>query len=125
MKFGWFIRATLCSTMLVLAAWAEPGGERAAQSGVSDRSSEKDSSSAFRTTFPTANQGQLSGMSKLRVGDQIDPENVHTVTRPGLYGIGKVPVGSAYGVVRGNLVRYNPETMRLQSVIRSVEVVLD
>lgn len=109
--------------MLVLAAWAEPGGERAAQSGASDQSSDEDSSSAFRTIF--SNPGQLSGMSRLRVGDQIDPEIVHTVTRPGLYGIGKVPVGSAYGVVKGNLVRYNPETMRLQSVIRSVEAVLD
>lgn len=64
-------------------------------------------------------------LTDLRVGAQVDPEQIHVVTRPGLYGIGHVPAGCQYGVIDGYLVRFDSETSRILSIVRSVHEVLD
>lgn len=65
------------------------------------------------------------GGVSFRIGDRISEDKLHPVTRPGLYGIGRVPSGSSYGVSEGRLIRYDPETMQIQSVIRRVDGILD
>lgn len=70
-------------------------------------------------------QLSLQSCKKMRIGAQIEAQRVHVVTRPGLYGIGAAPAGSSYGVVDGKLVRFDPETMRIQSVVRMVDRILD
>ncbi|AGT07803.1 hypothetical protein [Paracoccus aminophilus] len=66
-----------------------------------------------------------SGARGFRIGDKVDAANVHVITRPGLYGIGAAPRGSQYGIIDGRLVRYDLESMRIQSVLRYVEAILD
>lgn len=63
--------------------------------------------------------------AKLRVGARIDPTRLHPVTRPGLYGVGQSPPGSSYGIIAGRLIRYDPDSLRIQSIIREIEAVLD
>jgi len=62
---------------------------------------------------------------KLRVGQHIDAEQLHRISRPGLYGISRPPAGSEYGVIDGRLVRYDAETLQVQSIIREVDHILD
>lgn len=72
-----------------------------------------------------ASRVKATSIGSFHIGDKIPFEDVHIVTRPGLYGIGAAPRGSLYGIIDGRLIRYNPETMRVQSVIRYVEAILD
>ena len=61
----------------------------------------------------------------VHVGDTLDPKRLHPVSRPGLYGIGHVPSGANYGVIDGLLVRYDPESRKVLSIVRAVDAVLD
>lgn len=61
----------------------------------------------------------------LRVGTRLDPAKLHQVKRPGLYGISQSPKGSAYGVVKGRLIRFDPDSLQVQSIIREVDQILD
>lgn len=54
----------------------------------------------------------------LAVGDRLDPARLHVITRPGLYGLSG-STGDSFGVVDGLLVRYDPASLRLKSIIRS------
>ena len=63
--------------------------------------------------------------SNLRPGATLSGHELHRITRPGLYGIGKSPRGSSYGIVDGQLLRYDPDTMQILSVIRNVDSILD
>lgn len=55
----------------------------------------------------------------LAVGDRLDPERLHVITRPGLYGLSGNAAGDRYGIVDGMLVRYDAQEMRLKSIIRT------
>lgn len=68
---------------------------------------------------------KVTGAIGFRIGDRIGQDSLHPVTRPGLYGIGRAPSGSSYGITEGRLIRYDPETMQIQSVIRRVDGILD
>lgn len=59
---------------------------------------------------------------QVQVGQPIDPALLHDISRPGLYGINRLPEGSRYGVLKGQLIRYDPATMHVQSVIRPVAI---
>lgn len=60
-----------------------------------------------------------------RVGEAIDPDQLHRVQRPGLYGVSDSPDGSRYGILDGRLIRYDPGKLRVQSVIREVDEIVD
>lgn len=72
------------------------------------------------TTGPAAGD-----VAVLRVGDRLDQDRLHQITRPGLYGMSQPPAGSRYGVVDGRLIRYDPEKAQLLSIIRQVDRILD
>ena len=55
----------------------------------------------------------------LAVGDDLDPARLHVITRPGLYGLTRGTPGDRFGIVEGLLVRFDPATMRLKSIIRA------
>lgn len=59
------------------------------------------------------------------VGDSIDWDDVHVITRPGLYGLGVPPSGQRYAIVDGRLVRVDRETGRILSVVRMMNAILD
>jgi len=61
----------------------------------------------------------------LQVGDHLDAARLHQVTRPGLYGMSQAPMGSRYGIVDGKLIRYDPESAQVLSIIRQVERIVD
>mgnify|MGYP001606084420 CR=1 FL=1 len=60
-----------------------------------------------------------------RVGETIDPGQLHPVRRPGLYGVSEAPDSSRYGIADGRLIRYDPTSLRVQSVIRQVDEIVD
>lgn len=60
-----------------------------------------------------------------RVGKKIDPAELHPVRRPGLYGVSDSPDGSRYGIVNDRLIRYDPASLRIQSIIRQVDEIVD
>lgn len=60
----------------------------------------------------------------LVIGSRLDPAQLHVITRPGLYGLtGNSP--DRFGLINGKLLRFDPETMRLRSIIRSGVRMLD
>ncbi len=61
----------------------------------------------------------------LQVGERYDPSKVHLVTEPGRYGLGTPPQGSQYAVIDSYLVRVEPGSMKVLSVIRLVNEILD
>ncbi|KGJ04114.1 hypothetical protein SAMN04487972_11465 [Paracoccus halophilus] len=61
----------------------------------------------------------------LQVGQIIDGGGLHRVSRPGLYGMSQPPAGSAYGIMDDRLIRFDPESGRVLSIIRQVEQILD
>lgn len=62
---------------------------------------------------------------QLRVGDVIDLQHVHIVTRPGLYGLDAPRSSDRYAVVNGRLVRVDESTGKILTIIRLVEAILD
>ena len=59
------------------------------------------------------------------VGSVVRWNDVHIVTRPGLYGLGDPPSGQRYAVVDGRLVRVDRDTGRILSILRLVDAILD
>lgn len=59
------------------------------------------------------------------VGDRIDWDRAHIVTRPGLYGLAVPPQGQRYAVVDGRLVRIDEQSARILSIVRLVDALLD
>lgn len=59
------------------------------------------------------------------VGDTLPPDQVHIVTKPGLYGLGPEPANSKYAVAHGKLIRIDPETGQVLSILRSQTEILD
>ncbi len=68
---------------------------------------------------------RIAGTDEVRVGAVAGPQDLHPITRPGLYGVGRAPQGNKYGVIDGKLVRYDPQTMQILAVIRAVDAILD
>lgn len=61
----------------------------------------------------------------LQVGGRLDPARLHPVRRPGLYGMSEPPPGSRYGIAEGRLIRYDPRSAQVLSIIREVDRILD
>ncbi|MGR3199971.1 MAG: hypothetical protein ACU0HS_01305 [Paracoccus sp. (in: a-proteobacteria)] len=59
------------------------------------------------------------------VGDIASEHQVHMITRPGRYGLSSPPAGDAYAVVAGHIVRLDPTSKRIESVLRPVPRILD
>ena len=59
------------------------------------------------------------------VGDALPASDVHIITKPGLYGLGPEPADSKYAVAAGKLIRINPESGKVLSILRSQTQVLD
>ena len=52
------------------------------------------------------------------VGDRLIPEQVHVLAEPGRYGLGPQIRGSRYGIAEGHLIRFDPDSLQVQSVLR-------
>ena len=63
--------------------------------------------------------------SGLRVGDVIDLGSAHIVTRPGAYGLSTPPAGDRYAIVDGRLVRVDPDSGKVLSILRLIDAILD
>ena len=68
-----------------------------------------------RTTHAAAARADL---RPLTPGDIIHVESVDFIEHPGRYGLGTNLPGSRYAIVDGHLVRVDPDTMQLQSILR-------
>ena len=60
----------------------------------------------------------------LVVGDHVNLDLVHIITRPGLYGLGE-PSAGRYAIVDGRLLRIDSQTGQILSFIRLVDAILD
>ncbi|MFT4012936.1 MAG: hypothetical protein QM682_05925 [Paracoccus sp. (in: a-proteobacteria)] len=67
----------------------------------------------------------LGESGQIRVGQTLDPRALHRISRPGLYGLSQSPRGSAYGISQGRLIRYDPASLKVISIIRQVDQILD
>ena len=61
----------------------------------------------------------------LMPGEVMPPENIEFIENPGRYGLGSDLRGSRYAIVDGHLVRIDPQTMELQSILRKHGLALD
>lgn len=59
------------------------------------------------------------------VGDTLPAAEVHIITSPGRYGLGPEPEGGKYAVAKGKLIRIDPESYKIQSILRAQSEVLD
>ena len=55
----------------------------------------------------------------LAPGDVLEAEEVQFIERPGYYGLGSDLRGSRYAISEGHLVRVDPNSLQVQSVLRS------
>ena len=62
---------------------------------------------------------------QVMVGETAMPGRLHIISHPGRYGLGPELPGSIYAVVDGMLVRIDPDTREIQSVIRRIDHILD
>lgn len=69
--------------------------------------------------------GQAGEEATFGVGDTLSASEVHIITSPGRYGLGPAPDGSRYAVADGKLIRVDPNTLKVQSILRSQSEVLD
>ncbi len=63
--------------------------------------------------------------SEFGVGDVLPAEEVHIISQPGLYGLGPEPADSKYAIAHGMLIRIDPKTGKVLSILRSQSTVLD
>lgn len=70
------------------------------------------------TARTTANAG-------FAVGDKLNPERIHMIDRPGLYGLGEGLPGSSYAISDNHLIRVDATNFRVQSILRSRQQILD
>jgi hypothetical protein len=61
----------------------------------------------------------------LTPGDRLSADDINFIEQPGRYGLGSDLRGSRYAIVDGHLVRIDPQTMELQSILRKDSVAFD
>ena len=66
-----------------------------------------------------------SAAQEFHVGDSRDQAEVHLVTSPGLYGLGSGVPGSSYAVAHGKLIRIDPSSFKVLSILRDQPRLLD
>ncbi|MCF3973483.1 hypothetical protein [Paracoccus salsus] len=67
----------------------------------------------------------IAGEETPRVGDILAGSGFHLVTNPGLYGLGPARIGNRYAVVSGMLVRIDEKTLKILSILRGIDAILD
>lgn len=77
------------------------------------------------TADAPASAKQSAAGGGVQVGASVAPGKLHRVSRPGLYGMSEPPAGSAYGIVDNRLIRFDPDSGRILSIIRQVDEILD
>lgn len=60
-----------------------------------------------------------------QVGDVLPAGAVHIITNPGRYGLGPEPDNSRYALAHGKLIRIDPKTYQVKSILRTQEKQLD
>ena len=61
----------------------------------------------------------------ISVGDTLPRDQVHIITEPGVYGLGRNVPGSEYAVANSRLIRVDPKTLKVLSILRVQDGVLD
>lgn len=56
----------------------------------------------------------------LRVGETVDMDSIDLVQRPGRYGLGTPPTGSVFALAGNQLMRIDPDSGKIQSILRDV-----
>lgn len=62
---------------------------------------------------------------EIAVGDVLPASDVHIITSPGRYGLGPEIPGSQYAVSHGRLIRIEPSSRKVLSILRVQNGVLD
>ncbi|MTD99735.1 hypothetical protein GIY56_05510 [Paracoccus sp. YIM 132242] len=79
---------------------------------------------AFSANFAPQAQGTSQETPRkqaraLSPGDVLQAAEVHFIEHPGHYGLGSDLRGSRYALSNGHLVRVDPDSLQVQSVLRS------
>ncbi|AUH33982.1 hypothetical protein [Paracoccus tegillarcae] len=61
----------------------------------------------------------------IAVGDVLSAGQLHIITEPGLYGLGRKVGKSEYAVSGGQLIRVDPKTLKVLSILRAQSEILD
>lgn len=61
----------------------------------------------------------------IAVGDVLSKGDVHIITEPGSYGLGRNVGDSEYAVANGRLIRIDPKTLKVLSILRVQDAILD
>lgn len=69
---------------------------------------------------PAKSESRSDAPEALRVGDILNADRITMIERPGLYGLGLAPEGSAFALSSGKLLRIDPETGQILSILRDV-----
>lgn len=69
--------------------------------------------------------GQAKKLPMLQVGQYLDYDRAHLITRPGLYGLNDAPYGNRYAIIDGRLVRVDDSTGKILSILRIIDAILD
>lgn len=59
--------------------------------------------------------------ASVRVGDTVNLEQVDIVEEPEVYGLGFSPAGNRYAIIDNLLVRLNPDTGKVLSILREIQ----
>lgn len=78
--------------------------------------------------MPQMHWASMSAMAQsagFSVGDKLATAEVHIINNPGRYGLGPPPAGSAYAVAHGMLIRIDPKSGQVLSIMRAQSEILD
>lgn len=83
---------------------------------------------AMTVIAPSAEDAQTQAPAaahEFHVGDSLDRDEVHVVSSPGRYGLGAEVPGSSYAVAHGKLIRIDPSSFKVLSILRDQPRLLD
>lgn len=67
----------------------------------------------------------IEAQQDIAVGDRLARSGVHFISEPGLYGLGRTVAASEYAVAGGRLIRIDPKTLQVLSILRVQNGILD
>lgn len=75
--------------------------------------------------FGQAQNGGSDATGTIAVGDTLSGGQVHVIKEPGLYGLGRKVGNSEYAIASGMLIRIDPATLKVLSILRVQPEILD
>lgn len=107
------------SPLYIIAATAVLGLSAISYTAVADNQPVvQDSTATLRLLASSADPHTT---PRLKVGQRVDAAHIQLVDAPGVYGLSLPPDGNRYAIVAEHVVRVDPQTGKILSILRPID----